>query len=178
MTTPTPTETAPASALHVSTLPTAEAATRRLAELPFELRDERTIDGTARWMGMLGRFQVLAGSLALLGAVGLVLGWTYSSATAPEVESDTTPPLVRLGEVSSAEVGVAIAVVVAVGLLVLRGGVLLTDAAEDLEHHIHANDGEAPYLEDALVALAKAFAIDATLLALAGAALYWLGSLA
>lgn len=160
-----------------ASLDTRDASTRRLAELPFDPRDERTIDGTARWMGMLGRFQVLAGALVLLVAVGVVVAWTFAAVTAPEIESDTTPPLVRLGEVSTTQLGWALGAVVFVGLLVLRGGVLLTDAAEDLEHHIHASDDAAPYLEDALDSLAKAFFIDATLLGLAGGALVWLGSL-
>lgn len=153
-------------------------ATRTLAQLPLDTRDDRTIDGTARWMGMLGRFQVLAGALVQLAAIGVVVAWTFAAVTAPEVESDTTPPLVRLGEVSATQLGTVLAVVVFVGLLVLRGGVLLTDAAEDLEHHVNAPDDEAPYLEDALTALAKAFFIDAVLLALAGGGLLWLGSLA
>jgi hypothetical protein len=151
---------------------------RRLAQLPFDPRDERTIDGTARWMGTLGRFQVLAGALGLLLAVGAVVAWTFGAVMAPEVESDTTPPLVRLGEVTTPQLVGAVAVVVFLALLVLRGGVLLTDAAEDLEHHIHATDEDAPYLEDAFVALAKAFFLDAALVAIVGGALVWLGSLA
>lgn len=151
---------------------------RRLASLPLDARDERTIDGTARWMGALGRFQVLAGALVLLVSMGVVVAWTFAAVTAPEVESDTTPPLVRLGEVSAWQFGGALAAVVFLGVLALRGGVLLTDAAEDLEHHVHSNDDDAPYLEDALVALAKAFFIDATLLGIVGGTLLWLGSLA
>lgn len=126
---------------------------------------------------MLGRFQVLLGALVLLLCLGVVVAWTFAAATAPEVESETTPPLVRLGEVSDTQVGVALGCVVFVGLLVLRGGVLLTDAAEDLEHHVHASDEDAPYLEDALTALARAFFIDATLVGIALAAFLWLGSL-
>ena len=151
---------------------------RRLAQLPFDPRDQRTIDGTARWMGTLGRFQVLAGALGLLVAIGAIVTWTFGAVMAPEAESDTTPPLVRLGEVSTTQLVLAVAAVVFLALLVLRGGVLLTDAAEDLEHHIHATDEEAPYLEDAFVALAKAFFIDATLVAILGGGLVWLGSLA
>lgn len=154
-----------------------EQPARRLARLPFDARDERAIDGTARWMGMLGRFQVLAGALVLLVSVGVTVAWTFAAVTAPEVESETTPPLVRLGEVSNTQLSIVLACVVFVGLLVLRGGVLLTDAAEDLEHHVHSSDEDAPYLEDALTALARAFFIDATLAGIAAAAFVWLGSL-
>jgi hypothetical protein len=155
-----------------------EQPARRLARLPFDARDERAIDGTARWMGMLGRFQVLLGALVLLVSVGVTVTWTFAAVTAPEVESETTPPLVRLGEVSNTQVSVVLACVVFVGILVLRGGVLLTDAAEDLEHHVHSSDEDAPYLEDALTALARAFFIDATLVGIAAALFVWLGSLA
>lgn len=127
---------------------------------------------------MLGRFQVLAGALGLLFSIGVGVAWTFAEVTAPEIESDTTPPLVRLGEVSTLEVSLVLVAVVLVGLLVLRGGVLLTDAAEDLEHHVHSSDEDAPYLEDALTSLARAFFIDATLVALTAAGLVWLGSLA
>ncbi len=151
---------------------------RRLGELPFDARDGRAIDGTARWMGTLGRFQVLAGALLLLLAIGAVVAWTLAAVTAPEVASDTTPPLVQLGEVSTTELVIAVWVVALFGLLVLRGGVLLTDAAEDLEHHVHAQAEETPYLEDALDSLAKATFIDASLVAAATAGLAWVGSLA
>lgn len=151
---------------------------RRLAQLRFETREERTIDRTARWMGTLGRFQVLAGAFGLLVAIGAVSAWAFGTVMAPEMESDTTPPLVRLGEVSTTQLAGAVSGVVFLALLVLRGGFLLTDAAEDLEHHIHATDEDAPYLEDAFVALAKAFFLDAALVAIVGGALVWLGSLA
>lgn len=174
MTTPSPEPSETKSA----PTPASDGVMRRLAQLPFDPRDERTIDGTARWMGTLGRFQVLAGALGLLLAVGAIVAWTFGAVMAPEVESDTTPPLVRLGEVSTTQLVGAVAIVVFLAVLVLRGGVLLTDAAEDLEHHIHATDEDAPYLEDAFVALAKAFFLDATLVAIVGGALVWLGSLA
>ncbi|MBN8609897.1 MAG: hypothetical protein J0L92_04905 [Deltaproteobacteria bacterium] len=167
-----------AEARPATTAPQGEASMRRLAELPFDPRDERAIDGTARWMGALGRFQVLAGALVLFVSIGVVVAWTFAAVTAPEIESDTTPPLVRLGEVSALQFGSVLGGIVFLGILVLRGGVLLTDAAEDLEHHIHATDEDAPYLEDALHALANAFFIDATLLAILGGGLVWLGSLA
>ncbi len=127
---------------------------------------------------MLGRFQVLTGALGLLLSTGVGVAWTFAEVTAPELESDTTPPLIRLGEVSTLQISIVLVVVVVIGLLVLRGGVLLTDAAEDLEHHVHSSDEDAPYLEDALTALARAFFIDATLVALTTAGLVWLGSLA
>ena len=155
----------------------APGASRRLGELPFDPRDERAIDGTARWMGTLGRFQVLGGTLLLLLAIGAIVAWTLAAVTAPETASDTTPPLVQLGEVSTTHLVLAVSGVVLVGLLVLRGGVLLTDAAEDLEHHVHAQADGTPYLEDALVALAKAVFIDASLVAASTAGLVWLGSL-
>lgn len=153
-------------------------STRRLASLPLDVRDQRLIDGASRWMGLLGRFQVITGALMLLACVGVGVGWTFAELTAPEIESDTTPPLVRLGDVSTAQAATALVVVTFLALLVLRGGVLLTDAAEDFEHHVSAPDDEAPYLEDALTSVSRAFLIDATLLVLVAVGLAWLGSLA
>ncbi len=153
------------------------ALARDLASLPLDPKDERAIDKTARWMGMLGRFEVLSGALVLLLAVVLSLGWGFSSMTRPEVESETTPPLVRLGEVSSLQMAIAIGLTIVVGGLVLRAGILFTDAAEDLEHHVHAKQEGVPYLEDALLTLARAFVLDALLLGLVTLGLAWLGSL-
>ncbi len=116
---------------------------RSLSEVALADPDGRAIDRAARWMGMLGRFQVLAGGgLALVVAVGGIV-WALNQAGPVEVESSTTPPLVRLGEVSTESAALAGAIVLAFGLLFLRGGVMLTDAAEDLERHASGRAVEA-----------------------------------
>lgn len=116
---------------------------RGLSEITLTPDEERAIDRAARWMGMLGRFQVLAGGvLSLIVAIGGIV-WAFNQASPVEVTSETTPPLIRLGEVSTQSAGIAGAIVLAFGLLFLRGGVMLTDAAEDLERHTSGRSIEA-----------------------------------
>jgi hypothetical protein len=108
---------------------------RALSEIPLAPEEASSIDRAAWWMGMLGRFQVLGGGvLALIVIVGGIV-WAINQASPAEVASSTTPPLVRLGEVSTRAAAIAGGLVLAFALLFLRGGVLLTDAAEDLEKH-------------------------------------------
>lgn len=116
---------------------------RGLSDIALAPDDERAVDRAARWMGMLGRFQVLAGGVLSLVVIVGGLVWAVNNASPAEVESTTTPPLVRLGEVSTEAAGIAGAIVLAFGLLFLRGGVMLTDAAEDLERHAAGRSFEA-----------------------------------
>jgi hypothetical protein len=122
----------------------AEAPVERgLGEIALAPEEARAIDRAARWMGMLGRFQVLAGGvLALIVIVGGAI-WAINQASPVDQASSTTPPLVRLGEVSSEAAGIVGAFVLAFALLFLRGGVMLTDAAEDLEQHASGRSIEA-----------------------------------
>lgn len=121
----------------------ADEGGRGLSEIALAPDEERAIDRAARWMGMLGRFQVLAGGvLSLIALVGGVV-WAVNNGSPTEVESTTTPSLVRLGEVSTQSAAIAGAIVLAFGLLFLRGGVMLTDAAEDLERHASGRSFEA-----------------------------------
>ena len=116
---------------------------RGLSEIALAPDEERAIDRAARWMGMLGRFQVLAGGvLSLIVGIGGIV-WAVNDASPVEVESSTTPPLVRLGEVSTQSAAIAGAIMLAFGLLFLRGGVMLTDAAEDIERHTTGRSFEA-----------------------------------
>jgi len=152
--------------------------TRTLAELPLDAREERVIDTTARWMGTLGRFQILSGGLLLLLCVSVGVAWTFSSVTAAEVATDTTPPLVTLGEVSNVHMGIAMSLVALFATIILRGGVLFTDAADDLEHHIHSSEKNALHLEDAVSALGRALWLDTFIAFVIAAVLVWLGALA
>ena len=104
---------------------------RSLAELPFDAREERAIDTTARWMGTLGRFQILSGGLLLLLCVSVGVAWTFSAVTAAEVETDTTPPLVTLGEVSNTQMGIAMSLVALFAIIILRGGVHVVSPKSD-----------------------------------------------
>ena len=90
-----------------------ETAERAPSDVVLTKEQERAIDGAARWMGLLGRFQVLAGGTIALLVVVAALAWALGQAPTTEVESSTTPPLVRLGEVSTETLALTGAVVLA-----------------------------------------------------------------
>lgn len=143
-----------------------EGASRALALDP---RDARLVDGAARWMGMLGRFQVLFGGLTLFLIVGAGLAlWLTDAADASDA-SATTPPLVTLGEVDPLAVAAGAAVIALLAALVVRGGTLLIDAAEDFERYLHqvsaaTTDGDALLL-DGLRRLGTYFVLESLLVA-------------
>lgn len=148
---------------------------RSVSRIPFDPREERVIDGLARWMGVLGRFQVLAGGVLLLSILGVAIAYATTGAPAPDAAaSDTTPPLVRLGEVPlEAIAAIAIGVLV-VGAILMRGGVLLTDAAEDLERVIHTDDLDQHHIENALRRLRAYFRMELLLVAaVLASVIYW-----
>lgn len=149
---------------------------RALTRIPFDPAEERVIDSMARWMGVLGRFQVLAGGLLMLTVLGVAIayGATEAFSEAPGAAADTAPPLVTLGEVTLEALAKLGAATLALGVLVLWGGVLMIDAAEDLEHVVHTERTDERYLENALRRMRSFYRIEAllTLLVLA-AALAW-----
>lgn len=143
---------------------------KAFSRIPFLPAEERVIDSVARWMGVLGRFQVLAGGLLVLTVMGIALAYGMTETRAV----DTAPPLVTLGEVSVdalMNVGLALS---ALGVLVIWAGVLLIDSSEDLEHVVHAPERDPRYLEDALHRLRRFFRIEALLtLIILGLVLAW-----
>ena len=146
---------------------------RAVPRLPFDPREERVIDGLARWMGVLGRFQVLAGGILVLTVLGIAIAYGMTTGTTPSTSSDTTPPLVQLGEVDlHLVIGAGIAVLV-LGAVLVRGGVLLTDAAEDLERVVHTDDLDKHHLENALQRLRSYYRMELLLTALILAAVLW-----
>jgi hypothetical protein len=156
----------------------ASLSERSLSRIPFDPREERVIDSMARWMGMLGRFQVLAGGFMLLLVIGgfLAYGTTEALEQAEPAATETTPPLISLGDIDPVAAWVTAGVFALVGALVLRGGILLTDSAEDFERMIHRSEDLAQHhLEGALRQLRAYFVVE-TLLAvglLAAALLTW-----
>jgi hypothetical protein len=149
---------------------------RALSRIPFDPREERVVDGVSRWMGLLGRFQVLAGGALVLTVIGVALAYATTEALSPEAAgaASETPSLITLGEVTlEALLGLGAAVSV-LGLLALRGGILLIDAAEELERVVHGDELDQHHLEGALRGLRSYHRIEAlwTLLALA-AVLAW-----
>lgn len=159
-----------------------DAASQALALDP---RDARLVDGAARWMGMLGRFQVLFGGLTLFLVVGAGLALWLTDAADGSDASATTPPLVTLGEVDPLAVAAVAAVIAALAALVVRGGTLLIDAAEDFERYLHqisqarvsgASDGDAILL-DGLRRLGTYFVLESFLVAVVLAAVVFGGGL-
>jgi hypothetical protein len=131
------------------------------SRLGFDAREQRVVSDLARWMGLLGRFQVLAASfvfLLLLAAAALV--------TTVEVLEPTSGEglPVSIGEVSRSTMATVVAVVLVVTIVFLRGGMLLVGSAEDLE----AASGEDPRvierLDGALRKLRTYFVLEALLL--------------
>jgi hypothetical protein len=147
-------------------------------KLALDPRDERLVDGASRWMGMLGRFQVLFGGLVLLLEVGAALGyWLVDRLDeAAAASSETTPPLVALGTISTETAAmIAIGILIFGGLMV-RGGTLLIDAAEDFERHLHQKDDADRLLHDGLVRLGTYFVLESLLVGAVLAGLMLLGA--
>lgn len=142
---------------------------RRLALAPA---DARVVDGAARWMGMFGRFQVLAGGLCIVLVLLAAFSHWLSGMLEDASESSTSPPVVTLGDVSSTAVlGVALGVLVLGGLLV-RGGTLLIDSAEDLERALHVRgETDADLFDSGLRRLGAYLALESILVAAVAAGL-------
>ena len=93
--------------------------------IPFDRRESRVVHGLARWMSLLGGFQVVGAVflfVLLLGVTGIM---TTIEVIEPAVQGEVDPPLISIGEVSRGVLGAVVAGVVAFSLLFLRGGMLL-----------------------------------------------------
>jgi hypothetical protein len=146
------------------------------ARLSLDPRDQRLVDGAARWMGMLGRFQVLLGGLVLLLEIGAALAvWLVDRLDDASDMSETSPPLVTLGSVSSDTVAIVAVVVLLFGGITVRGGTLLIDAAEDFERYLQQKDADR-LLHDGLSRLGSYFFLESLLVAAALAALLVAGA--
>ena len=136
-------------------------------------RDERLVDGASRWMGLLGRFQVLSGGLVLLMVLGAALVlWLTDAMDTGDPGAASSPPLMTLGEVAPRTLGLVAAGLTVGGALFAWSGLLLVDASEDLEHHIRVKAGaDLRILEDGLRRLGTYFAVESLFVAAALAAL-------
>ncbi|GAB5547075.1 MAG: hypothetical protein RLO52_31565 [Sandaracinaceae bacterium] len=147
-------------------------SSRSLSRIPFDPREERVLGGLARWMGLLGRFQIVASVfifVVLLGVTGLV---TTVEVIEPMTQSAGEAPLVSVGEVSRGAVALVIAVVVGFSLLFLRGGMLLLNAAEELEAVVGTDELDQHHLEDALSKLRAYFVLESILMIAVAAGTY------
>ncbi|MBZ0121542.1 MAG: hypothetical protein IT378_26500 [Sandaracinaceae bacterium] len=144
-----------------------------LIPLVLDSREERVVSGLARWMGLLGRFQVVAATFVFL--LLLAVGALVSSAELLEPVTRAQAgeePLVTIGEISREGVAITVAVAVAFCLVFFRGGVLLIGAGEDLEA-VMAREVDRSSLQSALSRLRRYFILECALL-LAIAALAYL----
>jgi hypothetical protein len=127
-------------------------------------------------MGTLGRFQVLAGGMALISVLGIaiVYGATEALPDPAPSDSETTPPLVTLGEFTTQGLLAIGGVVLVVGAIVLWEGISLIDAADDFERVVHHRELDRPQLESALRHLRGYYRLEFLLSALLlAAALLW-----
>lgn len=138
----------------------------------FDPREARVMMGLARWMSLLGRFQVVAAVflfVVLLGVTGLV---TTAELIEPASEASADAPLVTFGEVSRTTIALIVALVVAFSLLFLRGGMLLISGAEDLESVVTSDEESAENLEESLRRLRAYFVLESLLMVGVAAAAY------
>lgn len=148
-------------------------------EVVFHPREVHIVEGMARWAGLLGRFQVLAGGFLILLVLGAAAVFGLAGVVdegAPET-SDTTPPVVTLGEVSQDQVTYVALAALFLGALVLRGGIFLTDAAEDFERAVHGTSDVEEHLGSGARRLSGYFLIDTLLAALVLAVIILAGGL-
>lgn len=134
------------------------------SRIPFDPREERVVSDLARWMNLLGRFQIIAATfifILLLAAVALI---TTAEVLEPATRTGEQP-LVSIGEVSRTAIAVAIAIVVAFSLIFLRGGMQLISSAEDLELMITTGERKQLHLDGALKKLRSYFILEAILMA-------------
>ncbi len=146
-------------------------STRSLSRIPFDPREERVIAGLARWMGRLGRFQIVAAAfvfVVLLGVTGVATTIEMMEPAAASGEQ----PLVSVGEVSREAVAAVVAAVVVLSLVFLRGGMLLLGAAEDLETVTASDELDQHHMESALRKLRSYFVLESLLMASVVAATY------
>ena len=145
---------------------------RPLSRIPFDPREERVVLGLARWMGLLGRFQIVAATfifVVLLAVTGIV---TTAEVLEPAANAAGQVPLVSIGEVPRGTVAIVVAIVVAFSLLFLRGGMLLIAGAEDLES-VHAKEAlDQDHLDSALGRLRTYFVLESLFMVVIAGATY------
>jgi hypothetical protein len=150
------------------------------SRIPFDPREERVVADLARWMGLLGRFQIVGATfvfILLLAAVALV---TTAEVLEPAAGAEGEQPLVSIGEVSRTGIAITVAVVIGFSLVFLRGGMLLISAAEDLELVITKGEKDQLHLDGALKRLRSYFILESILMtgvvALVYAVTLWQGA--
>lgn len=153
---------------------------RALSRIPFAPREQRVISGLGKWMGRLGRFQIVASVFVFV----VLLAVTGVITTVEVIEPATATgeqPLVSIGEVSRGAIAAVVAVVIVISLVFLRGGMLLISASDDLESVATTDELVQHHMEGALRRLRSYFILESLLMigivaaAYAGTILGWGG---
>jgi hypothetical protein len=135
----------------------------------FVPRDQRIIHELARWMGLLGRFQVVAATFVLL----LLLAGAAVVTTIEMLDPAQAEGLpVSIGNVSRTTMAVTTVATLFVTVLFLRGGMLLISSAEDLEETSAEDARVIEHLDSALRRLRAYFVLESVLMACVAAAAY------
>jgi len=138
----------------------------------FDSRQARVVSDLARWMGLLGRFQIVGATFLFIMLLAVAALVTTAEVLEPAVGPTPEAPLVSIGEVSRTGIGIVVAGVVGFTLVFLRGGMLLVSAAEDLDTVIAKDKRDESSLETALRKLRSYFVIESVLMVAIAAATY------
>lgn len=145
---------------------------RSLSRIAFDKREEHVVTELARWLGLLGRFQIVGSTFIFVMLLAVAALVTAAEVLEPAAGASAEQPLVSIGEVSRTAIGITVAVVVGFTLIFFRGGSLLVSAAEDLETILHKDERDGHFLDNALRKLRSYFVMEAVLMAAAAAAVY------
>lgn len=142
------------------------------SRIGFDAREERVVSDLSRWMGLLGRFQIVGATFLFILLLAVAALVTTAEVLEPAAGPTPEAPLVSIGEVSRAGIGIVVAGVVAFSLVFLRGGMLLVAAAEDLDTAFAKDTRDESALETALRRLRSYFVLESILMAAIAAATY------
>lgn len=142
------------------------------ASVLFDPREARVLRGLARWMSLLGRFQIVGAVflfVVLLVVTGVV---TTAEVIEPAMNAPGDAPLISIGEVKKGVLAAVVGGVVAFLLVFLRGGMLLISGAEDLEALSDEHTLDTTSLEEAVRRLRNYFILESLLMLALAAGVY------
>jgi hypothetical protein len=145
---------------------------RSLSRIAFDKREERVVSDLARWLGLLGRVQIVGATLIFIMLLAVAALVTTAEVIEPAAGAASEQPLVSMGEVSRGTIGIVVAAVVGFTLVFFRGGMLLVSAAEDLETVMTKDERDGHFLDGAIRKLRSYFVLESLLMMIAAAAVY------
>lgn len=143
-----------------------------LSRLVLDVREERLVADLSRWMGLLGRFQIVGATFLFILLLAVAALVTTAEVLEPAAGPSPEQPLVSIGDVSRTTIGIVVAAVVGFSLIFLRGGMLLISAAEDLDTALARDKSDEHALESALGRLRSYFVLESVLMIAIAAATY------